>query len=64
MPTKVHELIFMLTADGWTLDRQKGSHWQFKHPSKPGVVTVPGKPGDDIAPGTLVSLFKQTGFKK
>jgi predicted RNA binding protein YcfA (HicA-like mRNA interferase family) len=46
------------------LDRQKGSHRQFKHPSKPGVVTVPGKPGDDIAPGTLASMFKQAGFKK
>jgi predicted RNA binding protein YcfA (HicA-like mRNA interferase family) len=64
MPTKVRELISMLTADGWVLDRQKGSHRQFKHPSKPGVVTVPGKPGDDIAPGTLASMFKQAGFKK
>ncbi|MHC5831363.1 MAG: type II toxin-antitoxin system HicA family toxin, partial [Nostoc sp.] len=34
-------------ADGWYLDRTKGSHRQFKHPDKPGLVTVPGKLSDD-----------------
>jgi predicted RNA binding protein YcfA (HicA-like mRNA interferase family) len=42
----------------------RGSHRQFKHPSKPGRVTVPGKPSDDLAPGTLNSILKQSSLKK
>jgi predicted RNA binding protein YcfA (HicA-like mRNA interferase family) len=41
-----------------------GSHRQYKHPTKPGLVTLPGKPGDDLAPGTLNSILKQAGLKK
>jgi predicted RNA binding protein YcfA (HicA-like mRNA interferase family) len=41
----------------------RGSHRQFKHASKPGRVTVPGKPSDDLAPGTLNSIQKQAGLK-
>jgi len=40
----------------------KGSHRQFKHPTKPGRVTVAGKPSHTIPPGTLASNFKQTGW--
>jgi predicted RNA binding protein YcfA (HicA-like mRNA interferase family) len=54
----------MLHADGWFLVATKGSHRQFKHGSKLGRVTVPGKPGDDLAPGTLNSILKQAGLKK
>lgn len=43
---------------------QRGSHRQYKHPSKLGRVTVPGKPSDDLAPGTLNSILKQSGLKK
>ena len=43
----------MLYDDGWYLVATKGSHRQFKHLTKPGRVTVAGKPGDDVAPGTL-----------
>ena len=43
----------MLNKDGWYLDRTKGSHRQFRHPQKPGLVTVSGKPSDELAPGTL-----------
>ena len=42
---------------------RRGSHRQYKHPSKQGLVTVPGKPGDDLAPGTVNSIFKQAGWK-
>ncbi|MDK9713040.1 MAG: type II toxin-antitoxin system HicA family toxin [Sulfuritalea sp.] len=42
----------------------RGSHRQYKQPLKPGRVTVPGKPGDDVAPGTLNSIMKQSGLKK
>lgn len=54
----------MLADDGWVLVRVRGSHRQFKHPAKPGRVTVHGRPGDDIAPGTLNSIMKQSGLKR
>ncbi len=53
---KVHAVIKMLQADGWHLVATKGSHRQFKHPKKSGRVTVPGKPSDEMAPGTLNSV--------
>ena len=56
---KVREVLGILKADGWYLVATKGSHQQFKHPDKPGRVTLAGKPGDDLAPGTLNSIFKQ-----
>lgn len=61
---KISEILRMLHDDGWYLVATRGSHRQFKHPSKPGRVTVAGKPGDDLAPGTLNSILKQSGFKK
>lgn len=54
----------MLHEDGWYLVAARGSHRQFKHSSKPGRVTVAGKPSDDLAPGTLNSIPKQSGLKK
>ena len=54
----------MLSDEGWLLVVTRGSHRQFKHPSKSGRVTVPGKPSDELAPGTLNSIRKQAGFKK
>ena len=54
----------MLHDDGWYLVATRGSHRQFKHSTKPGRVTVPGKPNDDLAPGTLNSILKQAGLKK
>jgi predicted RNA binding protein YcfA (HicA-like mRNA interferase family) len=61
---KISEILRMLHADGWFLVATRGSHRQYKHPVKPGRVTVPGKPGDDVAPGTLNSIMKQSGLKK
>jgi predicted RNA binding protein YcfA (HicA-like mRNA interferase family) len=60
---KIREIIKLLEDDGWFLVAQKGSHRQFKHPSKPGRVTVAGKPSDDLAPGTLNSVLRQAGLK-
>lgn len=54
----------MLNDDGWFLVTTRGSHRQFKHPTKPGRVTLPGKPNDDLAPGTLNSVLKQANLKK
>jgi len=64
MPPKVSEILRMLTDDGWVRVSTRGSHRQFKHPTKPGRVTVHGKPSDNIAPGTLSSILKQSGLKK
>jgi predicted RNA binding protein YcfA (HicA-like mRNA interferase family) len=64
MPIKVQELLSRLEADGWFLARQKGSHRQYHHATKPGTVTVAGKPSIDIPPGTLNSILKQAGLKK
>jgi predicted RNA binding protein YcfA (HicA-like mRNA interferase family) len=61
---KVSEVLRLLHGDGWYLVAARGSHRQYKHSSKLGRVTVPGKPNDDLAPGTLNSILKQAGFKK
>jgi predicted RNA binding protein YcfA (HicA-like mRNA interferase family) len=61
---KVGEAIKMLEADGWVQIRQKGSHRQFRHPAKPGLVTIAGKASHDLAPGTLNSILKQAGLKE
>lgn len=51
---KVREAIKLIEDDGWYLDRTRGSHRQFKHPQKRGLVTVAGKPGDDLAPAQKI----------
>jgi predicted RNA binding protein YcfA (HicA-like mRNA interferase family) len=61
---KVGDVLDRLREDGWFIVAMKGSHRQFKHASKPGRVTVAGKPSDDLPPGTLNSIFKQAGWKK
>jgi predicted RNA binding protein YcfA (HicA-like mRNA interferase family) len=60
---KVREAIKLVEKDGWYLDRTRGSHRQYKHPTKQGLVTIAGKPGDELAPGTKNSILKQAGLK-
>jgi len=60
---KVAEVFRLLHEDGWYLVATRGSHRQFKHPTKPGRVTVAGKPSDDVALGILNSIRKQAGLK-
>jgi len=60
---KVRDMIKLLVQDGWYLVRTKGSHRQFKHPYKSGTVTVAGKAGLDLPPGTMNSILKQSGLK-
>lgn len=64
MPPKVSDILRMLADDGWVQASTRGSHRQFKHPTKPGRVTLHGKPSDTLAPGTLNSILKQSGLKK
>ncbi|MBA2447525.1 MAG: type II toxin-antitoxin system HicA family toxin [Chloroflexi bacterium] len=61
---KVRDVIRRLEQDGWYLDRMRGSHRQFKHPTKPDVVTVPGEPADDVAIGTLKSIWDQAQMER
>ncbi|MCC8165434.1 MAG: type II toxin-antitoxin system HicA family toxin [Planctomycetes bacterium] len=56
-------MLKMLDKDGWEQVGQRGSHRQFKHSIKPGRVTVPGKPSDDLPEGTWNSILKQSGIK-
>jgi len=55
---KVRAVIKLIEEDGWFIVRTKGSHRQFKHETKPGLVTIAGKPSDELAPGTLNSVLR------
>jgi predicted RNA binding protein YcfA (HicA-like mRNA interferase family) len=59
---KVRDAIRVLEEDGWVQVAQKGSHRQFKHPTKPGKVTVPGAMSDDLRRGTWKSILRQAGL--
>jgi predicted RNA binding protein YcfA (HicA-like mRNA interferase family) len=61
---KIRDVIKLIEGDGWYLVATKGSHRQYKHPSKAGRVTIAGHPSDDLAPGTLNSVFKQAQLPK
>jgi predicted RNA binding protein YcfA (HicA-like mRNA interferase family) len=64
VPTKVKDAIREVENDGWYQVKSSGtSHRQFKHPTKPGRVTIAGKLSDDLAPGTYNSILKQAGLK-
>ena len=60
---KVRELLRLIEDDGWYLVVVRGSRRQYRHPDKPGRVTVAGHPNDDVAPGTLNSVLKQAQLK-
>jgi len=59
---KVREMIKYVEADGWYFVSQKGSHRQYKHPTKTGRVTIPGNLGDDLLPATAKSILNQAGL--
>jgi predicted RNA binding protein YcfA (HicA-like mRNA interferase family) len=61
---KVRDAIRLIEQDGWFLIATRGSHRQYKHPFKPGRVTIAGNASDDLAPGTLNSILKQSGLKE
>jgi predicted RNA binding protein YcfA (HicA-like mRNA interferase family) len=56
---KVRDIIAIIEADGWYLVAIEGSHRQYKHKTKKGRVTIPGKLSGDLAPGTIASIYKQ-----
>ena len=57
-------MLALLRADGWEIVAIRGSHRQLKHTSKPGRVTVAGKPSDDLHPKTLASILYQAGIER
>ena len=57
-------MIRLLERAGWVWVATRGSHRQFRHPEKPGLVTVAGKANDYLAPGTLNSIRKQAGWTR
>jgi predicted RNA binding protein YcfA (HicA-like mRNA interferase family) len=64
MPPKVREVVRRLRRDGWQHVGTTGDHHHYEHPTKPGKVTVPGHPGDDLRPGTWASIQRQAGWRK
>lgn len=63
MPTKVRDIIRILEEDGWQWERTCGSHRVYSHPTKSGIVVVPGKLGKDLPLGTERSILKQAGLR-
>ena len=61
---RVRDAIKLIEEDGWHLVRTRGSHRQYKHPSKPGLVTIPGKLSKDLPPGLQRSILKQAGLER
>jgi predicted RNA binding protein YcfA (HicA-like mRNA interferase family)/predicted RNase H-like HicB family nuclease len=59
---KVRDAIRLVERDGWMLARIVGSHRQYRHPTKPGTVTIPGTPGKDLPPGTWHSILQASGI--
>ncbi len=60
---KVKEAIRLIEKYGWRLARQKASHRQFTHPTRPGCVTIAGKLSADLAEGTVGSILRQAGLR-
>ncbi|MCK4401135.1 type II toxin-antitoxin system HicA family toxin [bacterium] len=61
---KIRDVVKTIRRDGWFIVGTKGGHRQFKHPFKHGRVTVAGHPNDDLALGTLNSIWKQAQIKR
>ena len=62
MPPRVRDLIKQVEADGWYFVGQRGSHRQYKHPTKRGKVTIPGKPSRELYPELERSILRQAGL--
>jgi predicted RNA binding protein YcfA (HicA-like mRNA interferase family) len=60
---KTSEIIKIIEDDGWKQIRQKGSHIQFNHPEKKGLVTIPYHGNKDVPKWLAVSILKQAGLK-
>ncbi len=61
---KIRDVIKLIERNGWYQVRTRGSHRQYRHPIKKGLVSISGNLSDDIAKGTLNSILKQAGLKR
>lgn len=63
---KFRDLIRLIEDDGWRFERQRGSHLQYRHPTKPGTVTFAagGKMSDEVPRGTQGSILRQAGLRR
>ena len=61
---KVRDIVKMIEDDGWYIVTMRGSHRQYKHPTKSGRVTIAGSLNHEVAPGTLNSILKQAKLKE
>jgi predicted RNA binding protein YcfA (HicA-like mRNA interferase family) len=61
---KVRDVIALVEADGWYLVRTRGDHQQYKHQTKPGLVTIHGHRNDDLHPKALQSILTQAGLRR
>ena len=60
---KVREAIRIVERDGWYYVNTRGSHRHFRHPEKPGKVTIPGKLRDEVPKGTWLNIQRQAGLR-
>lgn len=61
---KFREIVRLIEDDGWQLSRQRGSHRQYRHPAKPGTVTIAGHPNHDVPKGTAANILRQAGLQR
>lgn len=61
---KYREIVRLIEADGWQLSRQRGSHRQYAHPTKPGKVTIAGQANQDVPKGTAANILRQAGLER
>lgn len=61
---KVGEVIALVQAEGWVLVRTRGDHRQYRHLTKPGLVTVSGQRNDDVHPKTINSILTQAALRR
>ncbi|MFI5384986.1 MAG: type II toxin-antitoxin system HicA family toxin [Fimbriimonadales bacterium] len=61
---QVRDVLEKLREEGWVIERTRGSHRQFVHPTKQGTVTVSGHASDDVHPKTLKSIWRQAGIEQ
>lgn len=61
---KYRELVALIEDDGWRLVRRRGSHRQYRHETKPGLVTIAGQPAKDVPKGTAANILRQAGLQR
>jgi predicted RNA binding protein YcfA (HicA-like mRNA interferase family) len=63
VPVKVRDAVKRIEAAGWQLARTRGSHRQYRHRNRPGLLTIAGKPSDTLHPKTWASIIRQAGLE-